>query len=118
MDFAVPTGNRVKLKESEKRDMYQDVAREVKKLWNMKVTAIPVVIDEFERVTKGLVQGLEDFEIRGRVETIQTEFLSKLICLEAFSNCNVSLPLRSQPSVLLQIFWRNTFFYEQIDSIK
>ena len=31
MDVAVPTHNRVKLKESEKRDKYLDLAREIKK---------------------------------------------------------------------------------------
>ena len=37
----------------------------------MKVTVIPVVIGTLGTVTKGLVQGLEDLEIRGCVETIQ-----------------------------------------------
>ena len=39
-------------------------------LWNMKVTVVPIVIGAFGTVTKGLVQGLEYLEIRGRVETI------------------------------------------------
>ena len=38
----------------------------------MKVTIIPIVIGILGTVTKGLVQALEDFEIRGHVETIQT----------------------------------------------
>ena len=41
----------------------------------MKVTIIPIVIGAFGAVTKGLVQGLEDLEITGRVETIQTTAL-------------------------------------------
>ena len=72
MDFAVPVDHRVKLKESEKRNMYLDLARELKKLWNMKVTIIPIVIGALGIVPKGLVQGLKDMEIRGRVECIQT----------------------------------------------
>ena len=36
----------------------------------MKVTVIPVGIDALGTVTKTLVQGLEDLEIGGRVETI------------------------------------------------
>ena len=32
---------------------------------------IPIVIGALDAVTKGLVQGLEDLEIRRRVETIQ-----------------------------------------------
>ena len=40
------------------------------KMWNMKVTVIPIVIGALNTVIKGLVQGKEDLEIRGRVETI------------------------------------------------
>ena len=36
VDFTVPAGDRVKLKESEKRDKYLDLARELKKLCNLK----------------------------------------------------------------------------------
>ena len=71
VDFAVPADHRVKMKESEKKDVYFDLARELKKLWNMKVTVIPIVIGAFVTVTKGLVQRLAYLEIRGRVETIQ-----------------------------------------------
>ena len=39
----------------------------------MKVTFIP--IGGLRTVTKGLIKGLEDLEIRGRVETIQTTAL-------------------------------------------
>ena len=35
VDFPVPADLRVKLKESEKKDKYVDLARELKKLWNM-----------------------------------------------------------------------------------
>ena len=65
----------VKLKESEKRGKYLDLARELKKLWNMKVMVIPVVIGVLGTVTKGLVQRLEGLEIRGRDVTIQTTAL-------------------------------------------
>ena len=41
----------------------------------MKVTVIPIVIDAFGTVTKGLLKGLEDLEVGGRVETIQTAAL-------------------------------------------
>ena len=55
--------------------MYTDLARELKKLWNKKVTVIPIVIGTLDTVTKGLVQGVEDLEIRGRMEIIQTTAL-------------------------------------------
>ena len=44
VDFTVPADHRVKLSEVEKRDKYLDLARELKKLWNMKVTIIPIII--------------------------------------------------------------------------
>ena len=41
-------------------------------MWNMKVTFIPIIIGALGTVTKGSLKGLEDLEIRGLVETIQT----------------------------------------------
>ena len=38
VDFAVPADHIIKLKECEKKDKYLDLARELKKLWNTKVT--------------------------------------------------------------------------------
>ena len=35
VDFAIPANHRIKLKECEKKDKYHDLARELKKLWNM-----------------------------------------------------------------------------------
>ena len=75
VDFAVPADYRIKLKECEKKDKYLDLARELKKLWNMKVTIIPIVIGAFGTVTKGLLKGLEDLDVGERVETIQTTAL-------------------------------------------
>ena len=75
VDFAVPADHRIKQKECEKKDKYLDLARELKKLRNMQVTIIPIVIGAFGTVTKGLLKGLEDLEVGGRVETIQTTAL-------------------------------------------
>ena len=57
VDFALPADHKIKMKECEKNDKYLDLARELKKLWNMKVTIIPLVIDAFGCVTKGLLKG-------------------------------------------------------------
>ena len=74
VDFAILANHRVKLKESEKRDEYLDLAWELKKLWNMKV--ILIVIGVLGTISKGLVKGLKDLEIKRQVETIQmTAFL-------------------------------------------
>ena len=55
--FTVPADHRIKLKECEKKDKYLDLARELKKLWNMQVTIIPIEIGAFGTVTKGLLKG-------------------------------------------------------------
>ena len=71
MDFAVPADHRAKLKENEKMDKYLDLARELKKSWNMKVKVIPIVVGAPGTVPKGL----ENLDIRGKIETIQNTAL-------------------------------------------
>ena len=70
VDFAVPAYHRINLKEYEKKDKYLDLARELKKLWNMKVTTVPIVIGALGTITKGSLKGLEDLEVGRRIETI------------------------------------------------
>ena len=71
VDFAVPADHKINMKEREKKDKYLDLARRLKKLWNMKVTIVPIVIGVLGTITKGLLKGLEDLEVGGLVETIQ-----------------------------------------------
>ena len=75
VDFAVPADHRLKLKENEKKDMYFESARELKKLWNIKVTMVPIIIGALGTVTKGLIKGLHEPERRGWIETIPTTAL-------------------------------------------
>ena len=65
VDFAVPADQRINLKESEKKDKYLDLARELKKLWNVKVKTVPIVIGALGTITKGLLKGLEDLKLVG-----------------------------------------------------
>ena len=53
VDFAVPAYHSVKMKESKKIDKYLDLAKERKKLWNMKRTVIAIA-GFFREVSKGL----------------------------------------------------------------
>ena len=71
--LAATANHRIKLKESEKKDKYLDLAWELKNLWYMQVTLI--AIGAFGTVTKELLKGVEDLEDGGRVETIQTKAL-------------------------------------------
>ena len=82
MDFAVPVVHRVKIKESEKRDQYFDLARKLRKLWNMRVTVMPIVIGALGTVPKELVRGLEEVVIGRRVVTIETTALLRTVRIQ------------------------------------
>ena len=75
VNFAVPVDHRIKLKESEKKDKYLDLSGDLTKLWNIKVTIIPIVIISFGTVTKGLLKWLDDLKVGRWVETVQTTAL-------------------------------------------
>ena len=71
-----------------------------KKLWGMKVTIELILTGAFGTVTKGLLKGLEELEVGGRVETIQTTALLKTVRI-----------LRSVPEtrgnlLLLKLQWK------------
>ena len=74
VNFAVPADHRVKLKVS-KKDKYLDTARKLEKLWNMRAKVIPIVVGALGTVPKSL----EELEIRGRIETIQTTALLRSV---------------------------------------
>ena len=67
---AVPADHREKTKESEKREKYFDLASELRKLWNMRVIVIPLVISAFKKIPKDLERGLKELEIGGRIQTM------------------------------------------------
>ena len=56
MNFAIPADHSMKLKEREKKVKYLDLAKELKNLWNMEVTIIPVLIGAFDTVTQRLLK--------------------------------------------------------------
>ena len=100
VDFAVPVDHRINLRECEK-DKYIDLARELKKLWNMKVVIVPIVIGAFGTITKGLLKGPEDSEVGGQVETIQMTTLLRTArilrrVLETWGD-SLSLKLQRKP---------------------
>ena len=77
MDFAAQAVHTVKSKENLKEGNTSDLAKELKNLWNIKVIIIPIGIGAFGTVNKELLKGLEDLEIKERVETIQTTTLMR-----------------------------------------
>ena len=66
-----PSGPQSENQRKRKRDINLDLTKELKKLKNMKVTVIPIVIVALETISKSFERGLEKLEIGGRIETIQ-----------------------------------------------
>ena len=61
--------------EKAKRDKHLNLARELRKLLNMRVTLLPIVIGTLGMTHKGLEREQELFEIRRWLESIQTTAL-------------------------------------------
>ena len=60
MKFAVPVDNRVKIKEDEKREKYLKLSRELKKkIWNVKVTVILIIIGALGTIPITILNNLE-----------------------------------------------------------
>ena len=47
MDFAAPAENKMKIKESENRDKYLDLAIELKKLWKLLLYLLKLLVTYF-----------------------------------------------------------------------
>ena len=59
MDVAISVDHTIRLKEKEKKDKYPDLARELKRLWNMKVRLIPILTGALITIPKRFIKGLE-----------------------------------------------------------
>ena len=75
IDVACPGDKRVKEKEDEKIAKYQDLAREIRKIWNMKVKVVPVVIGALETITPRLKDNLKELGIPEKTSQIQKSVL-------------------------------------------
>ena len=64
VDFAVPYDTKVNTKEVEKIEKYQGLARELRKLWNMKVSIIPVIVGALGTTQKNISKRMEDIGIK------------------------------------------------------
>ena len=64
IDIAVPCDSRTNDKEKEKVEKYQDLKREIKRIWNMRnVIVVSVIIGALGSITKKLDEWLEKLDI-------------------------------------------------------
>ena len=68
--FAVPFDSRV-VEKKEKIEKYQDLARELKKIWNTKVKVVPIVLGSLGTIPPLLTNRLEGIGIRTRIVELQ-----------------------------------------------
>ena len=71
MDFAVPVYYRVKIKEGEKlkKKKYFDLARELKKLWNVKIMVIPIIVGTYPKIVQEIKR--KDRELFGSCQRVE-----------------------------------------------
>ena len=75
LDVAIPADVNIRNKEQEKIIKYQDLAREIRKIWNVSTKVIPIVMGALGTVTDRLEQYLKDIGVTTRIELIQKSTL-------------------------------------------
>ena len=70
-DFTCPLDSRIEEREKDKMKGYNDLKRELKKIWDMPVKVIPVVVGALETTPKKLKQRLNDIGIETRIVELQ-----------------------------------------------
>ena len=76
IDFAVPGDSRIEEKEKDKIEKYQDLGRELQKIWNVKVKIIPLVVDSLGAIPKQFGNRLKQICI-----TVGTAQVQKIVLL-------------------------------------
>ena len=75
VDIAVPGDSNITQKESEKYEKYQDLAREIKRIWKTGTKVVSVVVGVLGSVSKKLAGHLEQLGIKDRTRTMQKSAL-------------------------------------------
>lgn len=75
IDIVVPGDVRAKIKEEEKIDKYQDLARDISRLWGMSTTVRQIIIDALGTITDQLTPFLSMLGVTLSFETIQKSAL-------------------------------------------
>ena len=76
IDFAFPGDSRIEEKEKDKIAKYQDLGRELHKIWNVKVTIIPLAVGSSGAIPKQFGNRLEQIGI-----TVGTAQVQKTVLL-------------------------------------
>ena len=75
IDFVVPGDSRIEEKEKGKIKKYQDLGRELQKIWNVKVKIIPLVVGSFSAIPKQFGNRLKQIGITAETAQVQKTVL-------------------------------------------
>ena len=73
--MAIPVDGRVRAKEDEKVEKYQDLAREVRKIWGVRTKVIPIVVGTLGTIPLRLKENLRTIGVDTSIELIQRSVL-------------------------------------------
>ena len=74
IDFAVPGDSRIAEKEKDKIEKYQELGRELQKIWNVKVKMIPLVVGSLGVIPKQVGNRLKQIGITAGRAQVQKTF--------------------------------------------
>ena len=74
-DFAVPGDSRIEEKEKDKIEKYQDLGRELQKIWNVKAKIIPLVVDSLCAIPKQFGNRLKQIGMKAGTAQVQKTVL-------------------------------------------
>ena len=75
IDVAIPENGRMRAKEYEKVEKYQDLAREVRKMWGVRPKVIPIVVGALGTIQLRLKENLRTISVDTYIELIQRSVL-------------------------------------------
>ena len=75
IDFAVPGDSRIKEKEKDNIEKYQDLGRELQKIWNVKVKIIPLAVGSLGAIPKQFGNRLKQIGITVGTAQVQKTVL-------------------------------------------
>ena len=76
IDFAVSGDSRIGEQEKDKIEKYEDVGRQLQKIWNVKVKIIPLVVGSLGAIPKQFGNGMKQIGITvGRAQVQKTLLL-------------------------------------------
>ena len=75
VDCAVPADYRIEISQQRKTENYQDLKRELKKLWNLKTSIAPIVIGALGTIPKSLEKHHNDLNVEVNISQMLTTVL-------------------------------------------